>query len=82
MVKGAFIPIHFQTYQCSCGWEKIGDKRSVSLASKLHNKKNHAGAEICNTTFTEIDKISKSDAINRPTKPSIVPVPEGLYQKF
>lgn len=78
MPKGAVIPFYYETYQCQCGWKKLGDKRSVNLAIKLHNKHTHTGQEVVMNTWTELERPTKSDSKNKVFKAEIKPVPAGL----
>jgi len=71
MPKGAFTPFYFHTYDCSCGWQKIGDKRTVDLATKLHLKHTHADQKVEMLVSADTQRVTRSDGINRP-KPVMV----------
>jgi len=72
------IPFAYHTYTCSCGWTKLGDKRSVSLGIKLHNKQNHAGQDILQTTWTETERKTKSELHNDVFTPKVKVMNTGL----
>jgi hypothetical protein len=71
MPKTGVIPFSYETYTCSCGWTKLGDKRSISLGIKLHNKQNHAGIEILQTTWIETERKTKSEIHNENFTPKV-----------
>ena len=78
MPKGAVIPFFYETYQCRCGWKKLGDTRTVNLAIKLHNKHTHAGQEVTMIWHTDRERTTKSEIHTKVIKAEIKPVPDGF----
>ena len=78
MPKGAVIPFTYETYQCSCGWKKLGDTRTVNMAIKLHNKQNHSKAEVTMIWHSDVERVPKSETKSKVFKAEIKPVPAGL----
>lgn len=78
MPKGAVIPFTYETYQCRCGWKKLGDTRTVNLAIKLHNKHTHAGQEVVMVWHTDVEHVPKSETKNKVFKAEIKPPPAGF----
>jgi hypothetical protein len=73
-MPGAVVPFYFHTYDCSCGWQKIGDKRTVDLATKLHNKKNHSKQEVVQLPSADITRPTKSEAWYTPPLVRVSPM--------